>query len=271
MMNTFKFGDSNVFTLTDRDSNVWFNGFNVANILGYAKPANAIIMHVDSEDKQHRGNFPDSGKYEKNEKNQIMINESGLYSLILRSKLDSAKAFKRWITSEVLPSIRKTGRFKLDHNKPVKQNLVFKIENEYDLHTKVVDFIKNFYTNALMTVCNPELSNDSPEKRVKCKALGYACGTFDIIINNMHKSYTGFAIELKTPNGRGVVSDNQVKMKEQYEMNGFKTLITNSYDEAITSIIEFMRDTRVKCPHCNGKFKSSKTLKNHLKGFHRIS
>ena len=87
----------------------------------------------------------------------------------------------------------------------------------------------------------------------------------------MHKSYTGFALELKTPNGKGVVSDNQLKMKENYELNGFKTLISNNYDEVITSIIEFMRDTRVKCPHCNGKFKSSKTLKNHLKGFHRIS
>ena len=102
MMNTFEFDGSKVFTVNDKDSNVWFKGYDIANILGYAKPANAIITHVDIEDKQHRGNFPESGQYEKNERNQIMINESGMYSLILRSKLESAKAFKRWITSEVL-------------------------------------------------------------------------------------------------------------------------------------------------------------------------
>ena len=269
-MNTFEFGETKILTLTDKDSNVWFKGFDVANILGYAKPANAIITHVDKEDKQHRSNFPDLGRLEKNEKNQIMINESGMYSLVLRSKLESAKAFKRWITSEVLPSIRKTGKFKVDHNKPVKQNLMFKIENEFQLHTKVVNFLKNFYPSCLMTVCNAELSNDTIDKRIKCNQLGYVAGSFDLIINNMHKTYTGFAIEFKSPTGKGVVSENQAKMKENYEMNGFKTLISNSYDEVITSIVEYMRDIRVKCSHCSSKFKSSKTLKNHCKCFHRI-
>ena len=121
-----------------------------------------------------------------------------------------------------------------------------------------------------MTVCNAELSNDTIDKRIKCNQLGYVAGSFDLIINNMHKTYTGFAIEFKSPTGKGVVSENQAKMKENYEMNGFKTLISNSYDEVITSIVEYMRDIRVKCSHCSSKFKSSKTLKNHCKYFHRI-
>ena len=77
-MKSFNFGESNVFTIIDKDSNVWFQGFDVASILGYAKPRNAILMHVDSEDKHKRGDFLNRlipGRLEKNEKNETMINE----------------------------------------------------------------------------------------------------------------------------------------------------------------------------------------------------
>ena len=121
-----------------------------------------------------------------------------------------------------------------------------------------------------MTVCNPEMSNDTLQKRIKCNQLGYVSGTFDLIINNFHKSFNGFAIEFKSPNGKGVISEKQADMKVQYEANNFKTLISNNYDEVITEIIDFMRDTRVKCQHCSSRFKSTKTLKNHCKYFHRI-
>ena len=274
LMNTFKFGESQVFTMMDKDDNVWFKGFDIASILGYVKPRNAILNHVDSEDKQNYGVMvgrPDLGRHENNENKQVMINESGMYSLILRSKLESAKAFKRWITSDVLPTIRKTGKYKVDViNKPIRQILSFKIESEFDLHTKVINFIKNYYPSMLTTVCNPELSNDTSDKRIKCAQLGYVKGTFDLIINNLHKNFSGYAIEFKTPSGNGIISEAQQLMKTTYENNNFKTLISNSYDEIITSIIEYMRETRVKCNHCNCKFKSIKTLKNHQKGFHRI-
>ena len=69
------------------------------------------------------------------------INESGLYSLIFGSKLESAKAFKRWVTKDVLPSIRKTGRYDYCMNHKYNNTLTFKIENETDLHVKVVSYI----------------------------------------------------------------------------------------------------------------------------------
>ena len=140
-MKSFNFGESKVFTIIDKDSNVWFKGVNIATIFGYAKQANAIFRHVDAEDKRSKGALlcvPVSGMHENNENKQIM-NESGMYSLILRSKLESAKAFKRWITSEVLPTLRRTGQYTV--NNTVKTKVMFKIENEYDLHTKVVNFI----------------------------------------------------------------------------------------------------------------------------------
>lgn len=84
----------------------WFSSKDVAIALGYSNPHKAIRDHVDDEDKGVNETFTPGGK-------QVIavINESGLYSLILSSKLPSAKAFKHWVTSEVLPSIHKTGGY----------------------------------------------------------------------------------------------------------------------------------------------------------------
>lgn len=87
------------------DNEPWFVGKDVASVLGYANPQKAIRDHVDAEDKTVNESFTVNGTQ------GTLINESGLYSLILSSKLDSAKAFKRWVTSEVLPAIRKTGGY----------------------------------------------------------------------------------------------------------------------------------------------------------------
>ena len=94
-----------------QDGEPWFVGKDVAELLGYAKPQNAIATHVDDEDKTLA---PIQGGCSTGTQNTIIINESGLYSLILSSKLPTAKEFKRWVTSEVLPSIRKTGGYNAD-------------------------------------------------------------------------------------------------------------------------------------------------------------
>lgn len=84
----------------------WFVGKDIAEALGYKNPQKAIRDHVDAEDKGVNELFTPGGK-----QNIAIINESGLYSLMLKSKLPGAKKFKRWVTSEVLPSIRKTGAY----------------------------------------------------------------------------------------------------------------------------------------------------------------
>lgn len=85
----------------------WFVGKDVADALGYAKARNAVATHVDDEDKKGALNRGILGGMQ----TMTIINESGLYSLILQSKLPDARKFKRWVTSEVLPSIRKTGAY----------------------------------------------------------------------------------------------------------------------------------------------------------------
>ena len=95
-----------VRTLTKEDKSVWFVGKDVAAVLGYRDTPKAIKAHVDDEDKVV-GDLPTSFGV----KPTTFINESGLYALVLASKLPQAKAFKRWVTSEVLPSIRKEGGY----------------------------------------------------------------------------------------------------------------------------------------------------------------
>lgn len=85
----------------------YFVGKEVAEILGYAKPLNAISMHVDEDDSLKQGLTDSLGRTQQ----VIFINESGLYSLVLRSNLPQAKEFKRWVTKEVLPTIRKSGGY----------------------------------------------------------------------------------------------------------------------------------------------------------------
>lgn len=110
-MNTpqiFNFEQNKVRTILVNDE-PYFVGKDVAEILGYERADNAIRNHVDDEDKlTHQ--ISASGQ----NRNMTIINESGLYSLILKSKLPSAKKFKRWVTSEVLPTIRKHGMYATD-------------------------------------------------------------------------------------------------------------------------------------------------------------
>lgn len=101
-----EFGDIRTVMI---NGSAWFVGRDVANALGYKKPENAISSNVDSEDTLKKG-IPTAGGIQQ----MTIINESGLYSLIFNSKLESAKRFKHWVTSEVLPSIRKTGEYAMN-------------------------------------------------------------------------------------------------------------------------------------------------------------
>jgi prophage antirepressor-like protein len=99
------------------DGETYFVGKDVASALGYTNPQKAIRDHIDEEDKLGE-RIVQSGQA----RETIVINESGLYALILSSKLESARRFKRWVTSEVLPAIRQNGRYELElHNRQLEQ------------------------------------------------------------------------------------------------------------------------------------------------------
>jgi prophage antirepressor-like protein len=129
----------------------WLVGKDVAEKLGYSKPSNAVAAHVDGDDTLKQGITDSLGRIQET----TLINESGLYSLILASKLPNAKKFKKWVTSEVLPSIRETGQYTglspelksiliLDKKTQVIENRVLTLEN-----TMTIDYSQQAELNLL--------------------------------------------------------------------------------------------------------------------------
>lgn len=115
-MNNLKFFESKEFgtiRTMNIEEEVWFVGKDVAEALGYTNPSEALQDHVDDDDKLNSKTLSSLGQ-----RGGWLINESGLYSLILSSKLPSAKKFKKWVTSEVLPAIRKTGVYQIQGYQP---------------------------------------------------------------------------------------------------------------------------------------------------------
>ena len=117
IFNSPEFGDIRTVVINNEP---WFVGIDIAKALGYKKPTSAVTANVDEGDSLRQGVSDANG----HKQTAIVINESGLYSLIFGSKLESAKKFKKWVTSEVLPSIRKTGSYSVPMTIPEQIQLL---------------------------------------------------------------------------------------------------------------------------------------------------
>lgn len=110
------FGSVRALVINDEP---WFVGKDVAEVLGYKNQNDALSKHVENEDKDTIAIRDSIGR----NRNTPIINESGLYSLVLSSKLESAKKFKRWVTSEVLPTLRKTGKYNIKDSYMIEDSI----------------------------------------------------------------------------------------------------------------------------------------------------
>ena len=235
----------------------WFRGKDIATALGYADTKKALQLHVEGEDKckfeELRGdsNLPIAlSKLTANQVASLFINESGLYNLIFQSNKETAKTFKRWLTKEVIPTLRRTGTYTIKQNTPIHQQI--KLMNEYDLHVKVIGFVRRFREDAIIVPGLGELQYNSNIRR-ESYLKGYLGGQPDILLLNSHTKYTGLAIELKTPKGNGVVSTNQINYLTHLETSGYKTIISNDYDDIVVQLIEYFHGIRYKCNYCSVK------------------
>lgn len=158
-----EFGEVRTLTI---DNEPWFVGKDVAEALGYAEPRSAVSKKVDDADRGVAEMETPSGK-----QNMTIINESGLYALIFGSKLDNAQRFKRWVTSEVLPTIRKTGGYVNNDELFIDTYLPFA-----DEQTKLL------FSTTLKTVRNQNQLIESQKKEIKHKQEVINCLTDDIDI-----------------------------------------------------------------------------------------
>ena len=290
----FKFNDKHDVHFLVVLNEPWFRAKDVATLLDYKDTNQAIRVNVDDDDRrklEELGVLSDS-PLDYHTKTSIYINESGLYALILKSTKPEAKQFQRWITKDVLPSIRKHGKYEstptqltlpepslirqlnIFNDTMINQNHTINLNNETQLHYKVVDFThKNKNTNfpdARLLISLGELQNTS-ESRIDAWNKGYIKGVSDIIINNYHLKYSQLIIELKNPRGTGTLSDAQENYLSSMVLNDAKIIVSNDYDYIVNELYEYFKDVRVMCHLCNRKKKfytSVSNLNKHIECFH---
>ena len=150
IFNNSDFGNIRV---VENSGEPWFVGKDVAEVLGYTNPSKALADHVDADDKLNNETLLSLGQ-----RGGWLINESGLYSLILSSKLPTAKKFKRWVTSEVLPAIRKTGSYKTPTSQQERLEVMKKnsIAREANLWLRIA---QNTSNGTYKEICNAYAAN----------------------------------------------------------------------------------------------------------------
>ena len=159
--------------MNNEKGETFFVGKDIAEALGYAKPENAIYIHVDNEDKTTTLIQGTGSNYKSK---AVIINESGLYALILSSKLPQAKAFKRWVTSDVLPQIRKTGAYSF-HRKQIDDltRHIEEMEPKAEYCDEVLESVSCFTTTQIakeLSMTVHDLTRLLMEKHVMYKQTG---------------------------------------------------------------------------------------------------
>ena len=141
--------------------------------------------------------------------------------------------------------------------------MIVNINNEKDLHYKVIDFIKKYIKEAIIV---PGLGEHQINSSLRPDAYmkGYTGGQPDILLN-YHNKYRGLAIEFKTPTGRGIVSKNQENYLKQLEHNGFMTLVSCDYDEILTTIVKYSMGIRYTISKIKRQFRSASARDRYMK------
>jgi prophage antirepressor-like protein len=255
---------------------IWFMAKPVAEFLEYSNTAQAIRKNVEKGDRKSAEELkvlsqitlPDTHLQ------TIFINQDGLTDLILSSKKTEAKKFRHWVTHEVIPSILMTGQYKYKPYVYKRPNCALSIQSENDLHYAVVNFLREMCEKKnkhIMWHAGIGEIGQTPEIRKDITCKGYMKGQPDLVIINPTSKYSGYALEFKNPKNGGHVADEQIYMMEQYRKLKYKVLISNDLFEIISKLTSYIKNIRLPCTHCNGKFKTNETLKNHLVHFHHMT
>ena len=201
------------------DGEPWFVGKDVANALGYSRERDAISNHVDKDDAVKHGVTDSIGR----EQQTVIINESGLYSLIFGSKLESAKKFKRWVTSEVLPARRKTGSYRVPQTIPEQIQLLAKGNVELNQRVDKLSIRMDKFEYDLPLFPSEA---DSISRAVKCRVIEALGGKHSNAYHNKSISQTTFI-------------DAYRNLKRNFNVSSYKAIKRNQYNRALEIVKEW--------------------------------
>lgn len=213
IFNSEEFGDIRTVTI---DNEPWFVGKDVATALGYSNPQKAVRDHISEEDRGVNEMDTPSGR-----QNLAIINESGLYALIFGSKLDSAKRFKHWVTSEVLPAIRKTGSYQMPMTTDQKIQLL--AQGNVELTEKIDKVDKDLQ----------EFKQDMPLLALECQRITRSKNqkVVPLMGGKNAPAYKNKSLMHK------VYGDIDSQLRREFGVNTYKAIKRNQCDLAV-SIIE---------------------------------
>lgn len=215
IFNSEEFGEIRTVTI---DNEPWFVGIDVAKSLGYANPKNAVPKHVSEEDK-----LGTQIEYAGQRREVTVINESGLYALIFGSKLESAKRFKRWVTSEVLPAIRKTGSYQ----KPmtIAEQIQLLAQGNVELEEKIEAVNDDLQ----------EFKKDMPLLALECQKITKAKNqkVVPMLGGKDAPAYKDNSLR------QLVYSDIDAQLRREFGVNTYKAIKRNQCDVAIKIINEY--------------------------------
>ena len=216
IFNSEEFGDIRTVTIKNEP---WFVGKDVAVSLGYKDTSDALKKHVADEDKLTRC-FADSGQ----NRQMYIINESGLYALIFGSKLESAKRFKHWVTSEVLPAIRKTGAYQ----KPMTtdQKIQLLAQGNVELTERIDKVDKDLQ----------EFKADMPLLALECQRITRAKNqkVVPLMGGKSAPAYKNMSLMHK------VYSDVDAQLRREFGVNTYKAIKRNQCDLAVKIIEDYV-------------------------------
>ena len=213
------------------DSDVWFVGKDVAEILGYSNTRKALTDPVDDEDKLDGVRIRDSiGR----EQSPVFINESGLYSLILSSKMPNARKFKRWVTSEVLPAIRKTGHYEMESYSPEMQAIL--------MHDK-----KLVKMDERVTTLENTMTIDYAQQQALGEAVNYV--VIDALGGKSSEAYREI--------GKKVFSECNRDLKRYFRVNARNNVQKKRFNEAIEYVQHWQpcTNTQIAIKECNSQMR----------------
>lgn len=216
IFNSEEFGDIRIVQLNNE---TYFVGKDVATALGYANPKNAVPTHVSEEDK-----LSTQIEYAGQRREVTVINESGLYALIFGSKLESAKRFKHWVTSEVLPAIRKNGNYKIPMTIEEQLQIVAKGTLEVKEEIKRVDNdLQNF-------------KEDMPLLALECQRITRAKNQKVVPLMGGKKApaYKNKSLMHK------VYSDVDAQLRREFGVNTYKAIKRSQCDLAVKIIEDYV-------------------------------
>ena len=225
-----EFGSVRIVTISNEP---WFAGKDVAVALGYAKPTDAVRKRVDEEDRGISKMETPSGTQE-----MTVINESGLYALIFGSKLESAKKFKRWVTAEVLPALRKTGSYemtkeqkKADRTEIMLMNARSRMAQTY-LKLAQVDTLSTTYKTILTAKAAETLAGEAllplPKSERKVYSAGEIGAKFGITANMVGR----------IANKHGLKTEKYGEYRRSKSEHSAKEIDTWVYFDTVLPVIE---------------------------------